>query len=496
MAEINNSLAASVASQPLDLRSTLAAIAQIQEAQAKTGLLDLQSQQEARKLSGFKYLQTNPRDVTGAVMRGLDPSVGSTLQDMFYKQGNREKLGYDPGDVSSLASASRTTTEQKAKEAEIWGSVGNMVQSDPSPTGVQRAIQAARKAGLSVSPLEENHYLTLAKENPSQITALGKQLSALGQSGGQFAETSGQAAGAKAAATAPYEPVPINPNAKMTTRAVLARTAGGRPISDAQKYDDENVRRGLETPTPEQRARGVVGPGDVPGISGIGPKAQAEQTVEGDILGKEYGGYKDEAKNAAMTKYLLKNLQDETARFATGKGATAAGTAKQWLQAAGQLPGVGPAVQKITGDISDPVAAFEAVQKNAGQLTRATLKDVEGRAAMEYKMIQQQLPNAEMSPKGLQQVTAQMMAPEDYKQARLQAADVWKKTHNDSIDGFAADWNKNIGPGAFLFARLPAEEQAATVQRLSKTAEGKRTLDTIKKQMQWAHERGLDSVID
>ena len=200
--------------------------------------------------------------------------------------------------------------------------------------------------------------------------------------------------------------------------------------------------------------------------------------------------------NAATTKYLLRNLNDDAERFPTGKGANTAGAIKQWMQAAGQLPGVGPGIKKIIGDYSDPVAAFEALQKNAGQLTRATLKDAEGKAASEYAMIQKQLPNAELSPGGLKLITAQMTAPEDYKQAKLQAADKWRASHNGTIDGFASDWNKNIGPGAFLFGRLPPNEQTGLVERLKKTPAGMEALQSLRSQMKWAHENGLCSVLD
>lgn len=450
MPEINNALALGVKSDPVDLMGTLGKAAAFRESNAKADI----------------------------------------LQQSY---GERER---EYGENGGLTSSQRSTMSKTQQEA--MGPIGNILSNDQSLPARQQALSLAKRAGIPMDTMTEQHLLTAPAD---QVKQYGVNAQRLGQASSTNIEQSGVPAGRHAAAVAPYTPVQVPPGSTVTTTEQVANAA--RPPvkpSAAIVGDDEGVRKGLYNPTPDQTRRGITGPvvsgGEIPGISGIGPKAQAEQTVAGDVLGKEYAGYKEQAISAATTKYLLKNLQDDTARLSTGKGATAAGVAKQWLQAAGDLPGVGPTIRKIAGDHSDSVAAFEAVQKNAGQLTRATLKDVDGKAASEYKMIQQQLPNVEMSKGGLALVTAQMAAPEDYKQARLQAADNWKKTHNDTIDGFASDWNKNIGPGAFLFARLPQEEQTGMVQRLNKTPEGQRTLQSLRTQMKWAHKRGLDSVID
>jgi hypothetical protein len=450
MPEINNALALGVKSEPVDMIGTLAKAQALKQSQAQTNILE-------------------------------------------QSYGERER---EYGENGGLTSGQRATMSKTQQEA--MGPIGNILSNDQSLPARQQALSLAKRAGIPMDTMTEQHLLTAPAD---QIKQYGVNAQRLGQASTTNIEQSGVPAGRHAAAVAPYTPVQVPPGSTVTTTEQVANAA--RPpvkSSAAIMGDDEAVRKGLYSPTPDQTKRGVAGPvvsgGEIPGISGIGPKAQAEQTVAGDVLGKEYAGYKEQAISAATTKYLLKNLQDDTARLATGKGATAASVAKQWIQAAGDLPGVGPAIKKIAGDHSDAVAAFEAVQKNAGQLTRATLKDVDGKAASEYSMIQKQLPNVEMSKGGLALVTAQMAAPEDYKQARLQAADSWRKNHRDSIDGFAAEWTKNIGPGAFLFARLPQEEQTAMVGRLNKTPEGQRTLQSLKTQMKWAHDRGLDSVID
>jgi hypothetical protein len=153
-------------------------------------------------------------------------------------------------------------------------------------------------------------------------------------------------------------------------------------------------------------------------------------------------------------------------------------------------------VQHFAGDQSDPVAAIENIRKNIGIISRQAVGDIHETSAAALESVQNSLPTEEMSSKGLKQATSQMMAIEDYKQARLQSAQSWKDSHNGSLDGFASDWSRNMGPATFVMARLPKEDRIAVRERLGKTLEGQRTLDGIDRQLQWGAKHGLDSVVD
>lgn len=473
MAEINNALAAQVNAAPVDIGKTLLTIGQIRALNTKS---DLEQAQTARSQQDLAHIQ-------------------NTLS----RNG-----GYDIPETQGLAQTQKIKSETSNVQAETYGRIGNILANNPTPEGVAAAAAVAKSSGIEVPDLVQGHFNSLP---PEKIREAGKRLQAYGQSSTSNIEqnpnqiasrTNATTRGAKAGELGIETPAPI-PVAAPAPPVTTDRPPV--PSSKAIMGDDEAVKAGIYSPTPAQIARGVTGPDfSKPGsmkLEAAKVQARGQEIVDAaPKLAEEYQGYKTDAANATNTKYLLKNLSDDAARFPTGKGANIAGATRQWLQAATQLPVIGDGIKKIVGDNSDPAAAFEAVQKNAGQLTRATLKDVEGRAASEYNMIQKQLPNAELTPKGLSLVTAQMSAPEDYKQAKLIAVERWRSEHGGTIDGFSSDWNKNIGPGAFLFGRLPKDEQAAMVQRLNKTPEGQRTLSSLKSQLKWAHDRGLDSVID
>ena len=458
MPEINNSLALGIKADPIDIMKPLAGAAEINS------------------------LRTN---------------TAKTQQDVDYNQFLQDQGGgFRPDALNTLA-------ETHQKQMDIGGRIGSILEKDQSLAARKQAIQLSHAAGRPVDPDTEQHLLTAPA---SQVRQYGLNMQRGGQSASSNMETSGDVTRNQGQ----YVPQGIPSNEPIISRTEAATGGRKQPTQDQVDSAIKNGRnldgsqRVLSTaniaPNPDGSLPSVkptVSPGIVHNPDGsISSNVTHETEATQKSLGEDYAGYKDSAKKAAMTKYLLHNMTDDADRLSTGKGATFTGTVKQWIQSAQTLPGVGNTVKSITGDISDPIAAFEALQKNAGQLTRATLQDVDGKAASEYRMIQQQLPNVEMSPRGLKLVTAQMMAPEDFKQAKLQAADKWKSGNNGSLSGFEADWNKNVSPTTFLFARLPPSDRDALIKNLNKTDTGRSQLQSIRRQTKWAHENGLDEFVD
>jgi len=458
MPEINNSLALGIKADPIDIMKPLAGAAQI---------------------------------------NSLRASTAKTQQDVDYNQFLQDQGGgYRPSEANTLA-------ETNQKRLGLAGQIGNILVNDQSTAARMQALKAAKASGVNIDPQVEQHIMTAPA---STVKQYGQNM----RNAAMPSSTNMEATGEVTRNQGQYIPQGIAPNEPIISRTEAATGGRKQPTQDQVDSAIKNGRnldgskRVLSTaniaPNPDGSLPSVkptVSPGIVHNPDGsISSNVTHETEATQKSLGEDYAGYKDSAKKAAMTKYLLHNMTDDADRLSTGKGATFTGTVKQWIQSAQTLPGVGNTVKSITGDISDPIAAFEALQKNAGQLTRATLQDVDGKAASEYRMIQQQLPNVEMSPRGLKLVTAQMMAPEDFKQAKLQAADKWKSGNNGSLSGFEADWNKNVSPTTFLFARLPPSDRDALIKNLNKTDTGRSQLQSIRRQTKWAHENGLDEFVD
>jgi hypothetical protein len=444
MAEVNNSLALGVKPLDVDVIKPLTAAAHINALRANTA----QTEQE----TGYRQFQ----------------------QD--------ENAGYRVPEVNTLA-------EAHSKQIGLAGQIGNMLVNDQSLPARKQAMQAAKDAGVTIAPETEQHILSAPAD---QVKQYGLNMQRAGQAATANIEQNPTQIGTRAAAGAsgaaagaidePYRPKPMT--APQVDQAISSRT----------NRDGTPRVLSISGNVPEQ-----------PGAPAPLTSLEKKQTIEArgtERTGtaaknvEEFTGYKQAAANSSTTKTVLRSLQDDAERVYTGKGATNKGDAQKWILSATQLPGVGPLVKYFAGDQSDPVAAIENIRKNIGIISRQAVGDIHETSAAALESVQNSLPTEETSSKGLKQATSQMMAIEDYKQARLQSAQKWKDGHNGSLDGFASDWGKNMGPATFVMARMPRDEQIAVRQRLGKTPEGQRTIEAIDRQLKWGHKNGLDSVID
>lgn len=442
MAEINNSLALGVKPMELDVGKTLQQAAQINSLRASTA----QTEQE----TGYRQFQ----------------------QD--------QNAGYRVPEVNTLAEAHQ-------KQMGIAGQIGNMLWNDQSLAARKQAIQAARDSGVKIDPQVEQHILSAPA---AQVKQYGQNMRMAGQSSTSNREQNPGEIGPRSAAGAsgsaagavdePYKPPGPAMTAPQVDNAVKTRT----------NRDGSPRVLSMEGNVPEQPGTTSLEKKQIIDARGQERGGTALKNVE------EFSGYKQAAANSLTTKTVLRSLQDDAERVYVGKGAINKGEAQKWILAATKLPWAGPLVKHFAGDQSDPVAAIENIRKNIGIISRQAVGDIHETSAAALESVQNSLPTEEMSSKGLKLATSQMMAIEDFKQARLQSAQKWKDTHNGTLDGFASDWSKNMGPATFVMARLPKEEQLAVRKRLGATPEGKRTLDAIDKQLQWGHAHGLDSVVD
>ena len=448
MADINNSLALGIKADPIDIGKTLLQAGQINSLRAST----------AKTQQDIDYNQT--------------------LQD----QGEN---GMRPQEQNTLADAHQ-------KQMGIAGQIGNILVNDQSPAARKQALQAAKDSGVKIDPQVEQHIMTAPA---STVKQYGQNM---------------QKAGQTSTANIEQSPGGIGQRSYMGSAGSTAGTVGGDlpPVPAVPPMSQPQVDNAIATRTNANGTPRVLSlEGNVPvqpgapaanplRQKGLTEAANAETQGNANKNVEEFAGYKQAAANSSTTKTVLRSLNDDAERVYTGKGAINKGDAQKWMLAASQLPGVGPLVKHFAGDQSDPVAAIENIRKNIGIISRQAVGDIHETSAAALESVQNSLPTEEMSAKGLKLATSQMMAIEDFKQARLQSADAWQKSHGGSLNGFASDWSKNMGPATFVMARLPKEEQLAVRERLNKTLEGKRTIEAIDRQLAWGAKHGLDAVID
>ncbi len=187
--DINNSLAMQVNSAPIDLKSTLGTLSQIQLSQAHAGLYGLQAQQESRKLNALEYLKQNPTDYMGYIQQGGDPSVGQTLQTMG---ANERGYGATPGGLApnqygELASAGEKIAQTKKIGAETQGigieqgaKIAQGVLADPSNDSVWQKAVDQHYQTFGGSELEKQQLLGV--KDPAKRADIAKAYAAQGVS--------------------------------------------------------------------------------------------------------------------------------------------------------------------------------------------------------------------------------------------------------------------------------------------------------------------------
>jgi hypothetical protein len=139
-----------------------------------------------------------------------------------------------------------------------------------------------------------------------------------------------------------------------------------------------------------------------------------------------------------------------------------------------------------TTGMDDRVGDFQSFVKNTGQLARTATKEVSSRASFqEMNFINGTLPSPEMSAPGFQRVADQMQSVNDYALGRQAAATQWKAGHG-TLEGFDANFNANVSPGAFLLKRMDEPSATQFFSTAQKTPEGRAMVGRLVQQMKYA----------
>lgn len=393
-----------------------------------------------------------------AQLRQLEAESGLKEQELKYRQGVLDRNNnYYTHDVVELGQA-------KNIQAETAGRIGNAYLANPTDGTWHAAVEEAKKAGLIRNSLEEAQYRNMPKE---QRSGVAKALQQYGQSSTQNIE---------------QNPAAIAPRAQAHSGGAELGTMYGPPGREP-------------APVGGPAQGGTTAPREAPAAPAASLSLQERKLEAAGNATKrveEFNQYRQENEGASVQKVALRQLMQDAERVRTGAGADKEQAARKWLMAAGQLI---PGLQGVAEKYSDPVAAFESINKNAGLIARTAIKQVGGTAASELDAISKSLVGTETSQKGIMVNASQLVGLETYKQARFNAAQQYQDA-NGTLKGFAADFNTKAGPAAWVFMSLPAEERAKVGESLRKNSEGKRTLNSIARQLKYIHDNKLDEGVD
>jgi hypothetical protein len=231
----------------------------------------------------------------------------------------------------------------------------------------------------------------------------------------------------------------------------------------------------------------TVGANGMPTIQkGLSPLEESSAKERGNAL-ELYGKDLDTlAQGGVNNNFLVDQMRRESQTWQQGKFADFKNDALAYLESAGKTLGVD------TTGLSQRVGDFQSFNKNAMELVRQSVRQTSSRAAVqEFTLIQQALPNAEMTARGFGQIADQLQGLNDYHIAAQSAAQQWRSTHNGTLDNFESAWNQAITPAAFLVHRMSGDDLATMAGTLQRTPEGRATLGKIQQEITTAQKLGL-----
>lgn len=378
-----------------------------------------------------------------AQINSLNASTEKTQQEVqhnkfLYDQGG----GYTPSELQT-----RADTQQR--HMENAGRIGNAYLANPTDAAWSASVDEAEKVGLiRGGSLEKAQYLSLP---PAKREGVAKALQAAGQSS--------------------TENITQNPN------AIAGRAAG-------QKAGE--LTGGL-APAPDSGP--TSGGGPRPKVSLIEANRAAEGSAEVDK--QQLSQYQQEQRTAGPTKAALQQMKLDAARVRTGALADREQNSRKLMVALGDTF---PALKQYTDKFSNSTAAFESLDKNAGIVAREAQKSVSGTAASELDAISKTLASTSTTNKGIDINASQLIGLKNYESARASAAETYYQS--GTLKGFAAQFNKNAGPAAWIYMSLPGEEQDSIKAELNKSEGGKRTWNSIIGQIYYIHKNKLDEGLD
>jgi hypothetical protein len=135
----------------------------------------------------------------------------------------------------------------------------------------------------------------------------------------------------------------------------------------------------------------------------------------------------------------------------------------------------------------ESVPNWEEFNKNTGALARSTAGALSSRVGIqELQAVQSSLPSSTMSAQAINRMADQFQGLNDYQTAKTAAA----ANFRGNPAQFEAQFAKNVTPGAFIVARMPAADVSTLASNLSKTAEGRVTLNRIVSGLNYAKSQG------
>jgi len=200
------------------------------------------------------------------------------------------------------------------------------------------------------------------------------------------------------------------------------------------------------------------------GNSGPDPVTLAGQKAGAESINKTYGEafgkIRTAGTDAPYQAALLKEMLALTQGALQGQTGTFMPMRQKWTEVLTSLGVPQKAIETLPGTINNLSEAQDFV-KLAMQRAMSQTRTLGAReAASVFNQVQQANPNTALTSDAMARIIQPLLAEQDWNAQKFQAADQWLGTHNGSLAGFEAQWQRE---NPFTkFWKNSEQEKAAT----------------------------------
>ena len=222
-------------------------------------------------------------------------------------------------------------------------------------------------------------------------------------------------------------------------------------------------------------------------LAELSPTQEEFLKGRGEGLSERFNAVDTAAANAVNSNYLFDNMRRDLQTWQMGKFAEWKNDAKAYLQSIATSLGGDPKQMNLS--LSD----FQAFNKSAGMLLRQAVHETSSRAAVqEYRMIGSTLPTPENTAQAFGQIADQWQGLNDYNIAKQSFA----RRYLSNPEAMEPTWDQNVSSTAFLMRRMMQTQSGqqdfeAATARMAKTPEGRRILQGMFREYDYADSQGL-----
>jgi hypothetical protein len=268
-----------------------------------------------------------------------------------------------------------------------------------------------------------------------------------------------------------------------TVKTIVIAGPDGKPREvDVTLKEAGEISRGMGNARlgiPAMNAPAPAASGPAPGRPYYSPEQQEELKARGQATVKQAEAVDTEAKNAQSSRDTLTLVMNDLRNVHQGWGADTAYN-------------FGRVMQVFDPAFKQSVASYESAEKALAEMTGRLVRATDPNPTLQQsERLLKSMPVRLNSEGGNERLYNRMAGFQDEAVNKSIAQQQYAKANGGTTAGFDGYWHQNVSPIAFVFRRMPSDQQAQMVLNLRQTESGKAELEKLKGQIDFIEKNGL-----